>query len=121
MLITLLKGRTRSGNQARTSARTDRRSTSTSVDISGPLPGRPGRQTSETRRVMQMREVRPPRSAPGIGPTEMSRLPRELDPFEDDFPWIGWTEPQPETVVTSDRRSPTFERDLQRVLSIFAN
>ena len=72
-----------------------------------------------------------PRSSVAVGvrlprieassPRDIDDLPRRLDPFEDDFPWIGWSEPKHESIVRSPRRSPTFEADLQRVLRIFAN
>ena len=114
MLITMLKGRKRAG--AGSPARKDR-ARATVVDISGPLPQRAMVAAERKARADE-------RSAAGTvaaGTGEMSNLPRELDPFESDFPWIGWTEPRHETFVSSDSRSPTFDRDLQRVLSIFEN
>ena len=38
-----------------------------------------------------------------------------------DLPWIGWKEPRHDLIVRPDRRSSTFERDLQKVLDIFAD
>jgi hypothetical protein len=98
MLITMLKGWTRPAEDRLPMKRSAPRTRV--VDISGPLP----RHEPEPRPV-----------------TPMGSLPREMDPFEADFPWIGWVEPKHESVVASERRSPTFESDLERVLRIFAN
>ena len=58
----------------------------------------------------------------------MSRLPRDVDPFERDWPWADRTKdvrPKPEPKVwprpaPRQTRTSTFEADLQRVLRMFA-
>lgn len=117
MLIAMLKGRTRSA-EAKPPRASTRSSTMVSFDISGPLPPTPATA------VAPRTESRAPASRasePMRQVNELSSLPPEIDPFEADFPWIGWVEPRHESFVRSDRRSRTFEQDLQRVLSIFAN
>ena len=87
------------------------------VDISGPLP-----EASESA-PLPFLEV-PPKAPAPLAPwrrVDTSALPREMDPFECDWPWNGWTGPRYQDIIRSPERSPTFEEDLQRVLAIFAN
>jgi hypothetical protein len=50
----------------------------------------------------------------------LSNLPREVDPFEADWPWPKRVDGSDDVVAGSTERSRTFEEDLQRVLAMFA-
>jgi hypothetical protein len=122
MLITMLRGRRRKATEKGTARKAPR--TRQALDLSGPLPAVPStpvRPDAHPYRegALVAGSLRP--TTWQRGATPLSRLPREVDPFESDFPWIGWTEPRHESFVRSELRSPTFERDLQRVLSILSN
>ena len=124
MLITMLRGLKPATK--RTQARKAlNRTRSTVLDVSGPL------KTASVPERTAAPATLPLLEAPIEGASrypnmvwrtmEMSDLPPELDPFEADFPWPGWTAPRHQAVVRSDYRSPTFEQDMQRVLEIFSN
>ena len=119
MLIALLKGRRKEAKTRRPTTRT------VALDVSGPLPSGPVKPSRATDDLPYREDAL---VAVALRPAEwrrdaadMSSLPREVDPFETDFPWIGWVEPRHESFVRSETRSPTFEQDLKRVLAIFAN
>ena len=124
MLITMLKGLRQNAPAPRVRPQPSNRPQVSVVDISGPLPEKAAAaplpfldpSATSTRRAAAVR--RDPK--PSLASSPMSDLPPELDPFEADFPWIGWVEPKHESVVRSSFRSPTYEQDLQRVLAIFA-
>lgn len=87
-------------------------------DISGPLPDECGLEPLPVIEEPAVEE--PVRRVMRHEGGELRRLPREMDPFECDFPWNGWVEPHHRAVIRSPYRSATFEQDLQRVLAIFA-
>ena len=122
MLITMLKGLRRSETAATAAPKpTARRSASVVVDLSGPLPPRqaPPAPVEHPYRegALVATSLRPTTYRADV--TEMSRLPREIDPFEADFPWIGWVEPKHESIIRSDIRSASFDEHMQRVLNLF--
>ena len=122
MLITMLRGR-KAATTTLGATRGRSRTRSTVIDISGPLQVR----ASQVASGPALPYIQTPQAAAKLraearqrGPTELSNLPRELDPFERDWPWGGQPGAEQEAPAGSTERSPTFERDLQRVLQMFA-
>ena len=121
MLITILKGKKPAAHEVRPGTPRGR-AVSSIMDISGPLPARmPSNAEPRTQRENGRGDAPEGTATRRPAPTPLSRLPRDMDPFEADFPWIGWTEPRHESFVRSETRTPTFEQDLERVLAIFAS
>ena len=114
MLITMLKALTQPKLDTTLPTNAVRGSLAEVIDLSGPLP------EAETLPYLENPVVGTPRKTVWRrDTTEMSLLPPELDPFECDWPWVGWTDPRHEAVVGSHLRSATFEEDMRRVQEIF--
>jgi hypothetical protein len=130
MLISILRAARNARAPQATMPTRRRRGSTSALDINGPIPADPTpfprrapiNRTSED--LPWLAHPRAGRTSRPVGksggPSELSGLPREIDPFEADWPWPTRAAGSEEVAAGSTERSRTFDEDLQRVLAMFA-